>query len=313
MRTLAVLVLFAVTTGCSTPGSRLDPSPAPRTLGAFDGRDGRPMTWEQILTAAGAADFVIVGEQHDDATGHAVQLALVEDALARWPGVAVSMEMLERDEQWVVDDYFDEIIAADALMTLTHSSGWGGPGGWLRYYQPIVDAARSADGVVVAANAPRRYVRLARTEGYDRLEALPAPRRTLVALPVADSHDEYGRRFGELMSSGGGGGHELSEEDLEAFMRSQLLWDATMAESMVSARRQGATKVIHLVGQFHCDFDGGLVNELRARAPDARILVISMQKVDARALRAEDAGRADVVVYTKATGSVFGAGSGRAK
>ena len=160
MRPLIILFPLVAAVGCSTPKpASLDA----RALPMFDGSDGRPMTWNDLMAAIEGADFVIVGEQHDDAIGHAVQLAVVEDVLERWPDSAVSLEMLERDEQGILDDYLDGIVAADSLASLTHSSNWGGHGGWQRFYQSIIDAAKSADGAVVAANAPRRYVSLART------------------------------------------------------------------------------------------------------------------------------------------------------
>ena len=55
---------------------------------------------------------------------------------------------------------------------------------------------------------------------------------------------------------------------------------------------------MHLVGHFHCDFEGGLVQELRRRDPDARILVITALAEAETELRDEDSGRADFVVYT---------------
>ena len=57
--------------------------------------------------------------------------------------------------------------------------------------------------------------------------------------------------------------------------RGQLVMDATMAASIAGARRDGAEKVVHLVGHFHCDFNGGTVQELQYRDPNARILVIT--------------------------------------
>lgn len=77
-----------------------------------------------------------------------------------------------------------------------------------------------------------------------------------------------------------------------------------MADSIARARRGGAAKVIHLVGQFHADFAGGTVQELRARLPGVRVLILSMQRAEGASLRSEDRDRADVVVYTGAQKSI---------
>jgi uncharacterized iron-regulated protein len=356
-----------------------------RRLPMFTG-NGTALGWRDLMDAVAWADVVIIGEQHDDAIGHAVQLAVVEDTVARWPQAVLSMEMLERDEQPLVDDYFDGIIDADQLARLTFSENWAGEGSWAAWYQPIIDAAKDGEGRVVAANAPRRYVKLARREGYARLGALPPDRRRWVAHPPTLPEGRYRKRFWEVMSPPEPPEgmpaemptempesmppdkadapdqphppahppaarhpmedaeardemtpadrepampprdeaavdkqdapedeaddeadasderrmpfHPLTDEDIEAIFRSQLVWDATMAQSIARANDRGAHKVIHLVGQFHCDFEGGTVLELRRRLPGARILVISMQRAWPEALLEEDRGRADIVIYT---------------
>ena len=127
--------------------------------------------------------------------------------------------------------------------------------------------------------------------------------------------DGYWRRFREIMGlppepvepSADGEDEEaevsvhgmtLTEEGVAAGFRSQRTWDATMGESVVRALAAGAPKVILLVGQFHSDFDGGTVLEIRGRAPFAHVLTVSTQRADGTSFRAEDDGRADIVVYT---------------
>ena len=287
--------------GCAGSG---DPVPPARVSGdlarsrpIFDGATGANLTWSDLLTRVGGVDVVLVGERHDDATGHAVQLALVEDALRARPGGALSLEMLERDEQPLVDDYGDGILTRDQFATRTFSTNWGASGGWAAWYQPIVDAAHETGAPVVAANAPRRYVRLARTDGYERLASLGEPRTSWYDLPHDLDYDAYLGRFREAMGHGHGEGG-MTDEQIEESFRSQLIWDATMAESIARAHRAGAAPVIHLVGGFHVEFDGGTAQELRARASGARTLVISLVPESATMLRDEDRDRADVVVYT---------------
>ncbi len=273
------------------------PSPEqPRSLAMFN-REGWLVRWSDLVNALQWADVIVVGEQHDDAIGHAVELAIAQDVFAIQPRSAISLEMLERDEQPVLDDYMDGIVDAATLAKLTFSEKWAGEGSWTNWYQPLIDSAKSAGGRAVAANAPRRYVRLARTEGFDRLKSLPATRRRLFEMPVRMSDDSYRQRFVDLMGDTGSHGGAGSEVPNAAF-RSQSVWDATMAASIAQARRDGAKKVVHVVGQFHSDFNGGTVQQLRARQPGARILVVSLQRDDVNSLRDEDRGRADIIVYT---------------
>jgi uncharacterized iron-regulated protein len=309
MRHLPFIVITALVTlqiaGCATPRYSLhaatnvlaqtaEPGDSPRELPMFAGCDGRALNWEDLLDAVAWAEIVILGEAHNDDVAHQVQLAVVEDAFDRWPRAMLSMEMLERDEQVLVEDYYDGIIDTDTFVRLTFSENWGGKGGWAKWYQPIVDAAMLRGNRLIAANAPRRYVRMARLQGYDAMRALPRERRAFFELPRSLPRSRYFERFSEVMS------HIEEPDALEAMYRAQLVWDATMARSIVRLRPSRDAKVIHLVGRFHSDFEGGLVQEIRRHRPWSRILVVSMHQFDSLELREEDVGRADVVIYTGA-------------
>lgn len=88
------------------------------------------------------------------------------------------------------------------------------------------------------------------------------------------------------------------ENSPEAFFDAQLVWDATMAQSILWAHRRYGEPIIHLVGSFHSDFDGGLT--LLLRQADLNVLTVSFVPADGSRLRPEDLGRADVVIYTGA-------------
>lgn len=326
---VAVLLLAGLSSGCNlVKGGSAAPfsaspataaaeatEPAPpvaawtgdvRSLRAFDGRTGRRLAWSEVISRARAADAIILGEQHNDAVAHAAQAVISADVLSARPGGAVALEMLERDEQRLVDDWLDDIIDAEQLATLSRSTDWAGDGSWAAWYQPVLDAARSAGATVVAANAPRRYVRLARTAGFPRLAALPADRRALVTWPDTLDTSDYRRRFAAFMSGEfiEGPMPAPSADDppeapnVEPIFRSQQTWDATMADSVARTLQAGTSPVLLLIGQFHSDFNGGTVLELQRRRPDATILNISFQPRGEDALAEVDRGRADIVIDT---------------
>ena len=280
-----------------------------RILPIFTG-DGRAAGWKDLLAAADWAEVILVGEEHDDDIGHRVELAIEQDVLKRHPeGAAVSLEMLERDEQRLVADYYDNIIDAETFAKLTFSTDWAGDGSWDTWYQPLIDAAKKAGAPVIAANAPRRYVRIARLDGYDALRDLPEDRRSLFDLPTSMLTGGYRQRFFELMREMGSHGdpdndHPVDDERIAAGFRSQMLWDATMAQSIVNALRGDVTnvdavdKVVHFAGHFHIDHNGGTVLEVRRRSPTSYVLTISMQRRGGTEFNEEDRGRADLIIYT---------------
>jgi len=239
--------------------------------------------WSELLFQIDKVDVILLGELHDHIIGHAVQLAVVEDVMDKYPGSVLALEMLERDEQFILDDYMESLITAKTFERLTHSTNWGSKDGWSAWYLPIINAAKERGGKVVAANAPRRYVKLARTDGYERIDELPETRRSYIDYPEEFSGGRYRERFWEFASHGDEEEEEYVEEldpddPMLPMYRSQQAWDATMAQSVVNAKPTIDHKVILLVGRFHVEYDGGIVQELRKRSPRLKVLVVSIQR-----------------------------------
>ncbi len=290
---------------------------------------GNHKTWNELLAACDNADVIILGETHDDATGHALQQAFFNDALERRPGAALSMEMLDRSEQAAVDDYLAGIgskesfyaaissgnarkvarsylngeIDRDTFEKRIFSLGWPT---WEANYQPMIDAAKRNGARVIASNTPwLRYSSLANKKGLTALRTLTPAQQALVEVPAMLPAGEYRKRFFDLMSGfadqaddddAHGGG--MNEDMILGMYRAQCVMDATMAASIVDHLNQHGGPVVHLVGQFHSDFNGGLIEQLRFMKPGVSIYNVSLQPVAAETLRDEDRNRADMIVYT---------------
>lgn len=318
--TVAVIALGALVglMGCAgsgsgaaldTPGTAEKPLPHPATLALFDGRTGERASWIGLIDDAASADVVVIGEQHGHRVGLHAAAELFAAILERAPDAALSMEFFERDEQTHIDDFLTGVTDDEAFRKAAGRNKGNYPPG----HAAMVEAAKAAGAPVYASNAPRRYVRLARTDGYERIEGLTAEQRRLVVLPASLTEGRYRDTFFELMSGMGGHGGdddeaEMTEEEraeqerrmqamVESFFRSQNVWDATMADTVVHALNDGDRPVVHVVGQFHSDFEGGLVERIRTAAPGARIVTFSMESVWSDAFREEDAERADYVMY----------------
>ncbi len=70
-----------------------------------------------------------------------------------------------------------------------------------------------------------------------------------------------------------------------------------LADSIARALRDGHRPVVHVIGRFHSDSDGGTVQMLRRARPNARVVTLSCTGVTSATLRDEDRGIADFVVY----------------
>ncbi|MEO1007344.1 MAG: ChaN family lipoprotein [Planctomycetota bacterium] len=257
----------------------------------MDGRTGEPVAAGDLAERLDRADVVLFGELHGHPVGLPVAAAIWRDMLGhreegRRP--ALLLEFFERDQQLAIDDYLAGMIEEDEFL--------GATGKRPDYdHREMLEFAKLRGHPVIAANAPRRYVRLARTDGFDRLRGLsPAQRSMFVLPPTDDGPKAYRDRFVEAMGgmdAGHGGSGPLD------FLRAQLVWDATMADSVATALEHRHAPVALVVGRFHVEFDGATRSYLQARRRGADILSIVMVDAWSDELREEDRGRGDIVAY----------------
>lgn len=310
MNSLSVTVLAAclLLTGCAAnPGRTVDARAeaavqTPRALAIFRG-DGSPATWGDLVAACGAAEAVIVGEMHGQRVGQAFQAAVFTDVLAASPTAAGALEFFERDEQAALDDYLSGVTGEAEFRRAARRTESNYTSG----HAAMVEACKAAGRPVIAANAPRRYVRLARTEGFDRLRELGAEQKRLFAIPEFVPEGRYRAEFFKVMGAENlldppadaplSDADATQRDNINNMLRSQSVWDWTMAESVARAIVGGARPVVLIVGRFHVDHDGGLVQALRALRPGTRIVTITNIDAWSDTLRDADKNAADFVVY----------------
>jgi len=297
---LAALLLAS----CATPAKQIQPpaalGPQARQVPIFSGHDGRSASWSALIEAAARADAVIVGENHGHPLGLAFAAELWRDILAHNSKAALSLEFFERDEQSRLDDYLSGLSDEKTFRTRTGRNDGNYPPG----HSSMVEAARAASRPVIAANAPRPYVRLVRKESFEALSKLTPEQRRLIRVPDELATGKYREDFDKVMTPSSAPAHGETTPDpaarrtqLDAVFRSQQSWDWTMAESIANALAAEAHPVVHVVGRFHSDFDGGLIQALRKLRPGVRVLTISVAPADSNLLREDDRGRADFVAY----------------
>src|SRR5262245_42548378 len=126
----------------------------PTAIGGHDYRiyrgDGTTATMDELLAASRTAEVTFVGEPHNDPVAHYLEEQFLRDTWDR--RLALSMEMFERDVQYVLDEYLADLITEPNLI----SNGRA----WKNYksdYSPLVEFAKEKKIPVIAANAPRRY------------------------------------------------------------------------------------------------------------------------------------------------------------
>lgn len=293
-----LLLMMGALAGCAQnprPGDAgLDPAYRPGEYRVFTGA-GQPARLDDVVQAMAAHQVVFVGESHDDATGHRLELELLQHATAvhgrnGTRPVALSLEFFERDVQPSLDDYLAGRIGETEFRAASRP--------WVRYqtdYRPLIEFAKSRKLPVLAANAPRRFITLVTRNGRASLDTLPAQdRQYLAPLPYGKASPAYRNKWiatiSEVMKQEGmkcgvpaenaqapPGSHQNMTNQLD----SQVLWDATMAHSIarfLESRPQAL--VLHMVGAFHVERGTGIPEQIQAYLPGARTMTVLLRPVD---------------------------------
>lgn len=289
--------------GCATTHQAL-PERDPRSVTITRG-SGLHGDWNSLVAETSAADVVFIGENHGHPLGLAAAATLFDEIAAARPTAALSLEFFDRDQQSRLDDYLGGLSDEKSFKAAATRSEGNYPEGHRR----MVETAKAKGLPVIASNAPRVYVRTARTDGYDKLSKLTPEQKRLFRLPDELPTGKYRTDFDEVMSDAGSHGGpppkkdapvespEEKQKKLDASFRSQSLWDWTMADSIAKALDQGRRPVVQVVGRFHSDHRGGLVQALEKMHPGVKVVTVSFAAADSTSLREEDKGRADFVVY----------------
>ncbi len=199
------------------------------------------------------------------------------------------MEMFETDVQYIVDEYLKGQITEQSFKTDARS--------WPNYekdYKPMVEFMKAQNGKIIAANAPRRYVRMVSRNGLSTLKSLDKKALTyLPSMPIDTLTGRYYERFVEIM-----GGHSTG---LSKIYHAQCLWDASMAQSIArGAKRYKNNTIIHMVGKFHCEENLGTIQQLQKKNRKLRFKnIVALKKSEYDGLSQEDrVKRADYLVVT---------------
>jgi uncharacterized iron-regulated protein len=241
---------LAQDTACFVPGEwRVPVSPRPLSTDAA-----------AVLAGARNAQFVLLGEQHDNADHHRWQLHAIAMLNAARPQMAIGLEMLPRRVQPVLDRWVaGELSEAEFLKQSDWANVWGYDSG---LYLPILHFARLHRVPLIALNVERSLPREVGQRGWT---AVPVARKEGVGdpAPASEAYRAMLRQWFRYHSDEA----ETAEDavNFERFVDAQLTWDRAMAEALFSASRQDpAALVIGIIGSGHLRHGHGVPHQLRA-------------------------------------------------
>jgi uncharacterized iron-regulated protein len=223
------------------------PAAAPGAGIIISGRTGAPVSWDEMTADLQTVRVVYVGEKHNLAAHHAVQLRVIRALHANDARLAVGMEMFDRSYQDALDQWSAGSLDEDAFLRRTHwYANWRFD---FAFYRDILQYVKSAHIRLVALNLPFNIPPKVRVGGIEHLSLfekgfLPAQIDTTVF-----AHREFAQKIFGM--------HDFKTGvTFEDFYLAQCLWEEVMAESV--ANNLGAGRMVVIAGNGHIQFKYGI-------------------------------------------------------
>ncbi len=223
-----------------------------------------------VLPRLATADFVLLGERHDNPDHHRLQGQAVEALVKAGRHPAVVLEMLDVTQQGAVDEY---VARSDAT-----AAGFGAALGWektswppFKDYQPIFDAAFVGKLGIVAGNVAQADAKALVKQG---VAALSPERVQELRLDQPVPAPLEATLVDELRASHCG---QLPENLLGPMALAQHARDAQMAQ--VLARAGAKDGGVLIAGGGHARLDRGVPYYLALAAPGKRIASLVFSEV----------------------------------
>ncbi|MEQ8803786.1 MAG: ChaN family lipoprotein [Haliea sp.] len=294
--TLWLLLLSCLVAGCVDPQQRsaVEAPAHPLLNQVWSTGAQRFIGIDELQQALAEADFVLLGENHDNPSHHQLQARII--ASLPWQGTAVAgFEQINSDQAAALEAWLQAAPeGTSGLAAALDWEQWGWPDWAL--YQPVFAAVLARGWRPLDLMFPAATVRavlsggLEAALGADVIEQLQADtpfsreQRLEMQALMADSH--CGR---------------MPPEHLAAMVDVQIARDAYMAWRLASSGR----RAVVITGNGHARHDWGVPLFLRRLKPEAKVVSIAMTEVAADRLQpaayatAQPAWR-DYSIYTPA-------------
>lgn len=215
--------------------------------------DGQRIGVEQMINEVSHSPVIFVGERHDAAIHHELQLEVIKGLQKPGELLAIGVEMFEIDSQLALDAWIAGKTREEQFVRVYQANwrnlSWG-------LYRDIFLFARDHGIPMVALNAPQQIVQKVSHQGFSALST--ADLRVLPAESTGPISDENIRFMTTYYP-----GHSKNSEAFRHLCEAQALRNRVMAKaiSRYLAKHPGSRMVV-LTGGAHAWGKGGIPAEL---------------------------------------------------
>ncbi|KAF7599040.1 MAG: hypothetical protein CGU28_07795 [Candidatus Dactylopiibacterium carminicum] len=191
--------------------------------------------------------FLLLGEVHDNADGHARRLALLQSLIAAGARPAIAMEQFDREHQAELTQAMQTCADADCVIrrAAPGRQSWHWP-----YYSPVIELALQYRLPLLAANLSRQDAARIVREGF--AAALDAETRQRFGLDASLPQALLQEQAAVIAE---GHCHLLPENLLPGMARAQVARDVWMARTLLASP---AAQTVLLAGNGHVRHDLGV-------------------------------------------------------
>ena len=233
--------------------------------------DGSPADRAALAAAVIAADYVLLGEIHNNPDHHRIQAMLIGELVAAGRRPTIVFEMIPAGLQKQLDDHLagsPNDAAGLGPAVQWEARNWPD---W-SIYQPIAEVALEAGLKLKAGNLDRDVVQRIGKTGAAALDPALAERfglnRPLDPELQADLMETLKESHCNL----------LPEAALAPMLTVQRARDGALADAMLSAGKKGGAALI--AGTGHVRRDWAAAAAIKARVRDAKIVSVALVEVE---------------------------------
>ncbi len=196
-------------------------------------RDGKIITFSQMMADARKSDIIFVGEIHDVEEHHRNELAIIKALHESDASMAVGLEMFRTDSQKTLDSWIRGQLPLQDFLPAYYDN-WREP--W-PLYRDIFGYAKDHEIPMLGLNVSDRISKKVAREGFasltreERKELPPG-----ISCNVDPTYMAFIRRAYA--------GHPGNDRQFVNFCEAQMVWDKSMAWRLIAYEKQNKGRVV---------------------------------------------------------------------
>lgn len=216
--------------------------------------DGSRMDFPDILSDLRGVRLVFVGELHDSAEHHRMQLEVIEQLHNLDVPIAIGLEMFQYGYQSHLDRWVSGAMSP-AEFVETYLENWTIP--W-PYYRDIFLFARDHKIPLIGLNVPPEIISQVARGGFASLSPEQMKKIPGASCNVNEAYEDFIRRSLGM--------HDQTGKSFTRFCEAQMVWDTTMAQNLLDyLDKNPAVTVVVLAGGGHA-WKYGIPEQVRRRS-----------------------------------------------